>query len=341
MKILGIETSCDETSAAVVDGNGRILSNVISSQIELHRPYGGVVPEIAARHHVELLPRVVTDAIFSAGIDWGDVDAVAATYGPGLASSLLIGVSFAKALALRLNVNFCVVNHMEAHILSVFIGTDFFDNLSSVTPFLALVVSGGHTALVRVKSVGDYKLVGETLDDAAGEAFDKGAKLLGLEYPGGPAIDAIARNGDPHKIKFPIGPSRINRQSGKFIYSFSGIKTSLLYYLRSHPIKDEYNRNDVAASYQEAIAESLIRGCEAMHRKGENIAAAGGVSLNSCLRAKLQNFADKRRIKLFLPSAGLSADNAAMVAGLACLGRGIWGKTAMDMDVDPNLPVPG
>jgi len=203
------------------------------------------------------------------------------------------------------------------------------------------VVSGGHTALVHVKGIGDYEVVGETLDDAAGEAFDKGAKLLGLGYPGGPIIDKVAVCGDPNFIHFSRGPCEINKTTGKFIFSFSGLKTALLYYLRNHVISEGRQKNDIAASYQEAIVDALLKGCEVMHNDGENIGVAGGVSLNSRLRYKLAVFAERQGVKLLSPPSQMCSDNAAMVAFLASIGRGIWGEDAIKIDVDPNLPVVG
>jgi len=341
VNILGIETSCDETAAAVVRDGHEILSNVISSQVQLHSPYGGVVPEVAARSHVEMLPDVVEEVLRKAGLGWKDIDSVAATYGPGLASSLLVGFSAAKAFAMRLGKPLCAVNHMEAHIYSVFVGSSVRLDEKSL-PLLSLVVSGGHTALVRMKSLGQYECLGETLDDAAGEAFDKGAKLLGLGYPGGPAIDKAARGHNAGLARFTRGPGSRDAGNGRYQFSFSGLKTALLYYLRDNPLSPDRSQvGDLSASYQEAIVDSLVLGCRAMHRQGDCIAAVGGVSLNGRLREKLGEMARQLGTSLFLPAPALCGDNAAMVAGLAGTGRGIWGEEAMALDVDPNLAVPG
>ena len=349
MNVLGIETSCDETSAAVVRDGREVLSSVIFSQVALHAPYGGVVPEIACRNHVEALPRVIEDAVNQAAVTWDDLDAVAVTYGPGLASSLLVGMSAAKALSLRLNKPLWAINHIEAHIYSIFLG-DKAPRVGDLCPFIALVVSGGHTCLVQVEALGRYTLLGQTIDDAAGEAFDKGANLLGLGYPGGPAIDQAARGGRVDLVRFPRGRQKSDtfRFSGldpDLCFSFSGLKTSLLYYLRDHPLSaDRGEVSSLAASYQEAIVESLTEKCVPAVAGASCLAAVGGVSLNSRLRARLKEFADSRGIRLVLAEPKYCADNAAMVAGLAGAGRGITGSEAVSIDADPNLelaPLPG
>ena len=342
MNVLGIETSCDETSAAVVRDGREVLSSIISSQIALHAPYGGVVPEIASRNHVENLPGVIDEAVRQAGVKWEDLDAVGVAYGPGLASSLLVGISAAKALALRLNKPLWGINHIEAHIYSVFLGEQA-PRLEDICPFLALVVSGGHTCLVRVDALGRYSLLGQTLDDAAGEAFDKGANLLGLGYPGGPAIDKVARNGKPDFVRFPRGRQKSStfRFSGldpDLCFSFSGLKTALLYHLKNHPLSaDRGEAASLAASYQEAIVDSLVNKCALAARGMTCLAAVGGVSLNSRLRIKLKEFAESARLRLVLADPKYCADNAAMVAGLAGMGRGLCGVDAMAMDACPNL----
>jgi N6-L-threonylcarbamoyladenine synthase len=344
MNVLGIETSCDETSAAVVRDGRQVLSSVVFSQVDLHRPYGGVVPEVASRNHVVSLPGVIEDAMAKAGLDWEAIDAVAVTYGPGLASSLLVGLSAAKGLAIRLGKPLYGINHIEAHLYSVFLDEDA-PLPEAVSPFTALVVSGGHTCLVRAEGLGNYRMLGQTVDDAAGEAFDKGAKLLGLGFPGGPAIDKAARGVAPRAVKFPLGRQKKERASiagmdPALCFSFSGLKTALLYYLRENPVDgDPAATASVAASYQHAIVDALVRRCRVAVRGTRCLAVGGGVSLNSALRARLQSMADELGIRLLLAKPRYCADNAAMVAGLAGKGRGIRGEAAMAIDCDPNLPL--
>lgn len=345
MNVLGIETSCDETAAAVVRNGRQVLSSVVLSQIDLHRPYGGVVPEIASRQHVETLPAVMEEALSRASLRWDDVDAVAATYGPGLATSLLVGVSAAKALSLRLKKPLWLVNHLEAHIYSVFLD-ETAPPWREVCPFMALVVSGGHTCLVRVESLGRYRVLGRTIDDAAGEAFDKGAKILGLGYPGGPAIERAACGGDAKAIRFPRGRQRRERfrlggLDPDLCFSFSGLKTALLYYVRDHPLQHPDDRlASVAASYEEAIVDVLVSRFEQALGGEGCLAACGGVSLNKRLRSRLQDMADARRVRLLLAPPRYCADNAAMVAGLAGEGIGAHGAGVMAVDVKPNLGIP-
>lgn len=344
MNVLGIETSCDETAAAVVRDGRDVLSNIVFSQTLLHRPYGGVVPEIASRSHVEFLPGVVEDAIRQSGLGWADIDAVAVTYGPGLATSLLVGLATAKALAMRLKKPLYAINHVEAHIYSIFVGNDA-PRIEDAFPFVALAVSGGHTSLVRVLGLGQYTLLGQTIDDAAGEAFDKGANLLGLGYPGGPAIDKASRGGKTDFVRFPRGMQRkekcrIRGVDTDLCFSFSGLKTSLLYYLRDHPVgEDPAKLASIAASYQEAIVDALVDRCGKAIKGGSALAAAGGVALNRRLREKLAMLAAEKRVRLMLAEPQYCADNAAMIAGLAGAGRGITGDAAMSIDVDPNLEI--
>lgn len=344
MNVLGIETSCDETSAAVVRDGRHVLSNVVFSQVHLHRPYGGVVPEIASRSHVEALPGVVDEAVKGAG-DWGAVDAVAVTHGPGLASSLLVGLSLAKGLALRLGKPLCAVNHIEAHIYSVFLGAGS-PAVEEVCPMLALVVSGGHTCLIAVEGLGRYRMLGQTIDDAAGEAFDKGANLLGLGYPGGPAIDKAAREGDAGAVRFPRGRQRsakirFHGLNTDLCFSFSGLKTALLYYLRDHPTPaGSAQLASVAASYQEAIVDALAARCGKALAGMRSLAVGGGVSLNRRLRERLAGVANERGVRLLLAEPKYCADNAAMIAGLAGAGRGVWGAQAMAIDAEPSLRIP-
>ncbi|MEI6148551.1 MAG: tRNA (adenosine(37)-N6)-threonylcarbamoyltransferase complex transferase subunit TsaD [bacterium] len=345
MNILGLETSCDETAAAVVRDGHEVLSNVVYTQIAHHRPYGGVVPEIASRKHVEHLPDVIAEAMAKAGTGWKDLDAIAVTYGPGLASSLLVGLAAAKGLALRLKIPMIGINHLEAHIYSAFISPDRIDPLT-LDPFLALIVSGGHTSLVKVEALGRYRLMGRTVDDAAGEAFDKGANLLKLGYPGGPAIDKAAREGNPAFVTFPRGfvrrlPARLTGLDPKYCVSFSGLKTSLLYHLRQHPLGPEpaVEVAHLAASYQEAIVDTLIQRAARATEETRILVVVGGVSLNRRLREKLAVMAAKRRARLILAAPSHCTDNAAMVAGLAAHKVAAYRplRESMTLDVDPNL----
>lgn len=342
--ILGIETSCDETAAAVVRDGAEVLSSVIFSQTDLHGPYGGVVPEIASRNHVRALPSVIQRAVDVAGVDWRDLDTVAVTYGPGLASSLLVGISAGRALAFRLGVPVRGVNHLEAHIYSVFVGAGA-PSFQEACPFIALIVSGGHSSIVRVTGPGEYRLLGQTIDDAAGEAFDKGANLLGLGYPGGPVIDKAARAGDPRFVRFPRGRQRkVNRGPGgldpELCFSFSGLKTALLYYLREHPLSDERGEvPSLAASYQEAIVDALASRCRKVMKTESRLVVCGGVSLNSRLRVKLGELAGKMGFALFWAEPRFCADNAAMVAAVAGAGGGISGELAEQMDANPSLGI--
>ena len=344
MIILGIETSCDETSAAVVCSGGEVLSNVVYSQAALHGPYGGVVPEIACRSHVETLPGILADAVEEAGTSWHDIDAVAVTYGPGLASSLLVGIAAAKGLALRLDKPLYAVNHLHAHMYSAFLAENV-PALDDACPFLSLVVSGGHTCLVRVDALGKHTLLGQTIDDAAGEAFDKGANLLNLGYPGGPAIDREANGGDPAFVNFPRGRLRKGKAphgnlDADLCFSFSGLKTALLYYLRDHGVPEDAARiSDIAASYQEAVVDALVSRCARALGNMQILAAGGGVTLNSRLRAALASLAAERGITLMLAPPRYCGDNAAMIAAQAAMGQGITGQAAMEIDAEPNLPV--
>lgn len=334
MIILGLETSCDETAAAVVRNGREVLSNIVYSQIKLHRAYGGVVPEIACRKHVEILPGVLQQAVDGAQIGWSDVEALAVTQGPGLASSLLVGLSAAKGLALRLGKPLIGVNHLEGHLFSAFIGpgTPAFTDLC---PFTALIVSGGHTTLLRVHGPGRYRLLGSTIDDAAGEAFDKGSNLLGLGYPGGPAIDKASRGGNPDAVAFPRG----KQKGDAFAFSFSGLKTALLYYLKQHPIPpgDTARLADVAASYQEAIVDALLERTLVAARDGHPVAVVGGVSLNKRLREKLTAEAHEKGFPLYLSAPAFCTDNAAMIAAVAGHGLGLRGDGALQMDCEPRL----
>ncbi|NLB55699.1 MAG: tRNA (adenosine(37)-N6)-threonylcarbamoyltransferase complex transferase subunit TsaD [Lentisphaerae bacterium] len=341
MNVLGIETSCDETAAAIVRNGSELLSGVVYSQVALHRPFGGVVPEIASRSHVEQIPSVLESAIHKSGISWHDLGLIAVTNGPGLAGSLLVGVSAAKALAMRLKVPIVGINHLHAHIYSPFVceGPESFRNFC---PFISLVVSGGHTSLVLVNGIGDYKLLGQTLDDAAGEAFDKAANMLGLGYPGGPVIEKTAENGDVHFVDFPRAridycPANLNPD---YCFSFSGVKTSLSYYLKNKitPELAETKKSDIAASFQYAVISALIAKVRlAMKETGTcNLSVAGGVAANSSLRDELVEMARSESYQLKLPDRSLCGDNAAMVAGLAGAMSFVEQDMLFSLAIDPS-----
>ncbi len=304
--LLAIETSCDETSAAVFRGR-ELAANVISSQM-FHTKYGGIIPELASRAHVQSLPAVVAEALRQAGVGMRDVGGIAVTAHPGLMGALVVGTSFAKGLSLRYNVPLVAVNHIEGHIFSAFI-----ENESLAFPFLALVVSGGHTSIFHVRSFEDYEIIGSTRDDAAGEAFDKIAKLLGLGYPGGAKMDAVAKQGNPAAIKFPRGMYHEEH----FDFSFSGLKTSVRTYVQNI-LQNQVTAEllpDLCASAQEAIVDVLVHKTlrAADRTDARAIVVAGGVAANSRLRAKLHEQATKRSIGLFIPSMQLCTDNAGMI----------------------------
>jgi N6-L-threonylcarbamoyladenine synthase len=307
--ILGIETSCDETSVAVLR-DGTLLSNIISSQV-VHQQYGGVVPELASRAHQKLIVPIVNDALAKAEVKKEELSAVAVASGPGLMGSLLVGVNFGKALAYGLDIPFIAVNHMEAHIYS-----NFIEEPTPTFPFLNLTVSGGHTQLVLVRDEFDYDIVGETMDDAAGEAFDKVAKMLNLEYPGGPQIDLWAKKGNPNAIKFP----RPYATEDDLNFSFSGIKTSVLYYLRDHNLRNtkipDQLRADICASFQASVIDVLVQKTMLAAKKSgvKDIAVAGGVSANSLLRQMMKQEAQKNGFHLFIPKLEYCTDNGAMIA---------------------------
>lgn len=307
MKILGIESSCDETAASVVEDGRHILSSVVASQVNIHRPFGGVVPELASRKHMEAIIPVVEEAIFKSGLQKENLDAVAVTQGPGLVGALLVGFSFAKSFAYALEKPWIGVNHLEAHLNSVFLEPDPPD-----FPFISLLVSGGHTAIYDVQSHTDAKLMGQTRDDAAGEAFDKVAKMLGLGYPGGAIIDELSKTGDSDKIKFPR--SYIDKNS--YDFSFSGIKTAVNRYIQTHADHYREEITDIVAAFQEAVVEVLcFKLLHAAKSKGYcRISIVGGAAANSRLRQKVRQEAEKNNISLYIPSLSLCGDNAAMVA---------------------------
>ena len=341
MIILGIETSCDETSAAVVKNGRDVLSNIVHTQLQ-HRPFGGVVPEIASRCHIQLLPDIIRQAVTSANIEWDDINAVAATRGPGLASSLLVGWSTAKGLARRLNVPLIAINHTEAHLHSVFLDPDAPDPHTAV-PLLGLAVSGGHTSLFRIKAYGHIELIGRTLDDAAGEALDKAAKLLGLGYPGGPIIDKLSRGRTPQKNEFPEGRVREGVQTGglshELCMSFSGLKTSLLNRITKHPPKDDDEVAQIATDYQEAVVQAIVKRCERAFGEVKYLAIGGGVSLNNRLRVCLAESCQAHGVHLLMAPPKYCGDNAAMIAGLAGMGRGIPPPESFTLDISPSWPV--
>ena len=347
MKVLGIETSCDETAAAVLEAPLRVCSHVVASQIEAHGPYGGVVPELACREHVKALPLVLAQAIEESGVAWSALDAVAVTYGPGLAGALLTGVAAAQALHVRLGVPLVAVNHLHGHLYSPFLAVDAPDP-RSVYPFLSLVVSGGHTCLVHVAGPRQYRLLGTTVDDAAGEAFDKGANLLGLGYPGGHRIDALATGGDAKAVRFPRGTVKAGSHltgdlDARCCFSFSGVKTALRYHLADNPLQpaDAGRLADLAASYQEAIVDAL--GKRVAYALGavqvKALAVGGGVSLNGRLRVVLQGVCAKRGVPVLLTPPPFCGDNAAMIAAVAGLGAGRAVADVTRLDVDPSPEV--
>jgi N6-L-threonylcarbamoyladenine synthase len=327
--VLGIETSCDETSAAVLE-NGVVKSNIISSQL-VHQKYGGVVPELASRAHLRMIIQVVEEALQQAGITKHQLDGIAATQGPGLVGALLVGLNFAKAMAYGLNIPFVGVNHMEGHLYSVFLvrKDSFGEEQKPSYPFVSLIVSGGHSMVLFVEKAFTHKLLGQSRDDAAGEAFDKVAKMLGLGYPGGPIIDKLAASGNPKAIKFP----RTFLEEGTFDFSFSGVKTSVLYYLKNNNLLNAHSAlsstllADVCASFQEAVVDVLVEKTllAAEEMNVSDVAIAGGVSANSRLRARMKEECEKRRLKLVYPKLEYCMDNGAMIAyvGFMKLQRGI------------------
>ena len=327
--ILAIETSCDETAAAIVMGGHDVLSSVVSTQIDLHAQYGGVVPEIAGRAHLDLLNPVIAQAIRESGIDDSRINAVAATHGPGLIGALLIGVSAAKALALTWEVPYIGVNHLEAHLYA-----GLLEDPTLEMPLVVLLVSGGHTMLIEMRGHGQYKMLGRTIDDAAGEAFDKVARFLGLGYPGGPAIDAIARTGDPQAVSFP----RAMMHDG-LDFSFSGLKTSVINYVRNNPAA---NTADVAACFQEAVVDVLVsksrKAADLIGAKG--LVLGGGVAANSLLRERFMEMCESDGRRGLLPSRAMCTDNAAMIGSAAWYRWRSDGPTTLDSGAFPNLRLP-
>ncbi|WP_294405475.1 tRNA (adenosine(37)-N6)-threonylcarbamoyltransferase complex transferase subunit TsaD [uncultured Clostridium sp.] len=329
--ILSIESSCDETSAAVVVNGREVLSNVIASQIDTHKKYGGVVPEVASRMHIEVVDSVVKAALDEAGVKLEDVDAIGVTYGPGLVGALLVGLQYAKGLALGANKPLIPVNHIQGHICA-----NFIQHKDLKPPFVSLVVSGGHTFIVHVKSYRDFEVIGQTRDDAAGEAYDKVARALGLGYPGGPKIDKLAKEGNENAIDFP----RAKFHDDTLDFSFSGVKSAVLNYLNKAKMKDqEVNKADIAASFQKAIVDVLKNNvfltCE--RRNLKKIAVAGGVASNSCLRETLIKEGAERGIEILFPEPILCTDNAAMIGSAAYFKLMDGAGSDLDINAKPNL----
>ena len=331
VKILAIESSCDETAAAVVVNGRDVRSNVISSQIALHRLYGGVVPEIASRKHIEKINQVIAQALNDAGETLDTIDAIAVTYGPGLVGALLVGVAEAKAIAYAKNLPLIGVHHIEGHI-----SANYIENKDLEPPFLCLVVSGGHTHLVRVKDYGLYEILGRTRDDAAGEAFDKVARAIGLGYPGGPKIEKVSHEGNPHAIQFP----KPKVADGPYDFSFSGLKSAVLNYLNSCQMKgEEIVQADVAASFQNSVIEVLVANAmRAIDEYGmERFAIAGGVASNQTLRGAMEEACRQKGVKFYNPSPILCTDNAAMIGAAGYYDYMAGKRDGLDLNAVPNL----
>jgi N6-L-threonylcarbamoyladenine synthase len=332
MLILGVETSCDDTAAAVLKDGGTVLSNIVSSQDAVHGPYGGVVPELASRQHVRHILAIVDGALAKAGVALKELDGIAVTRGPGLVGSLLVGLSVAKGLSFRWGIPYVGVNHLEAHLLAIFLEKEV------PFPYLALLASGGHTLLYRVEDFGRYQYLGGTRDDAAGEAYDKVAKMMGLGYPGGRVIDRLARQGNPHKMRFP----RARMKKNAYDFSFSGIKTAVSYYLKARTEAIwQAEKADIAASFQEAVVDMLLSPTlKAAEDFGVGrIVLAGGVSANSRLREKMAERGEKLNLEVCFSSPALCTDNGAMVAlaGYHWLSRGHRDDWRLNADADLTL----
>lgn len=331
--ILGIESSCDETAASVVKNGREVLSNIISSQIELHKLYGGVVPEIASRKHMEKINQVIEEALVEAKVTLDDIDAVAVTYGPGLVGALLVGVAEAKAICYAKKKPLVGVHHIEGHI-----SANYIEHLDLEPPFLSLVVSGGHTHLVQVKNYGEYEIVGRTRDDAVGEAFDKVARSIGLGYPGGPKIDKLAKEGNPQAIAFP----KAKIENAPLDFSFSGVKSAVLNHINGCKMKgEEINPADIAASFQKAVVDVLVdRVLQAAEKyNSKKVALAGGVASNSALRSIMKEACASQQISLYYPSPIYCTDNAAMI-GVAGYYEYIKGtRHGWDLNAVPNLKI--
>ena len=329
--ILAVESSCDETAAAVVRNGREVLSNIISSQIALHTQFGGVVPEIASRKHIEKINQVIEAALLEAGVTLDDLDAIGVTYGPGLVGALLVGVAEAKAIAYAKKLPLVGVHHIEGHICA-----NFIENKDLEPPFLCLVVSGGHTHLVLMKDYGEFEIIGRTRDDAAGEAFDKVARAVGLGYPGGPKIDKAAKEGNRHAMEFP----RARVEDAPYDFSFSGLKSSVLNYINhAKMMGEEINVPDLAASFQNAVVEALVSRAvaAAVEFHMDKVVIAGGVASNSALREAMEEACCRNHLKFYHPSPIFCTDNAAMI-GVAAYYEFIRGNTAgLDLNAVPNL----
>ena len=331
INILAIESSCDETAAAVVHNGREVLSNVISSQIDLHKLYGGVVPEIASRKHIEKINQVIEEALSEAKVTLDDIDAIGVTYGPGLVGALLVGVAEAKAIAFAKNLPLVGVHHIEGHI-----SANYIEHPDLEPPFLCLVVSGGHTHLVRVKDYGTYEILGRTRDDAAGEAYDKVARAIGLGYPGGPKIDRLAKEGNPEAVKFP----KAHIEDAPYDFSFSGLKSAVLNYINGCKMKGQtFDPADIAASFQKAVVDVLVE--KAMHAVEEfgtyTFAIAGGVAANSAQRAGMEAACKERGIRFCYPSPILCTDNAAMIGAAAYYEYLAGTRHGWDLNAVPTL----
>lgn len=329
--ILAIESSCDETAAAVVKNGREVLSNIISSQIEIHKLYGGVVPEIASRKHIEKINQVIEEALKEADVTLEDIDAIGVTYGPGLVGALLVGVAEAKAISYAAKKPLIGVHHIEGHICA-----NYIENKELQPPFACLVVSGGHTHLVVVEDYGKYRIIGKTRDDAAGEAFDKVARAIGLGYPGGPKIDKLSKEGNPQAIKFP----KAHVADAVYDFSFSGLKSAVLNYLNGCKMKEiEINEADVAASFQKAVTDVLVE--HAMMAVKEygftKLAIAGGVASNSGLREAMEEACKKNNVQFYHPSPILCTDNAAMIGAAAYYEYMAGTRHGLDLNAVPNL----
>lgn len=331
INILAIESSCDETAAAVVNNGREVRSNVISSQIELHKLYGGVVPEIASRKHIEKINQVIEEALKEAGVTLDDIDAIGVTYGPGLVGALLVGVAEAKAIAYAKKLPLVGVHHIEGHI-----SANYIEHPELEPPFLCLVVSGGHTHLVCVKDYGKYEILGRTRDDAAGEAYDKVARAIGLGYPGGPKIDRLAKEGDAEAIKFP----KAHIEGAPYDFSFSGLKSAVLNYINGCQMKGQsYNPADIAASFQKAVVDVLVeKSMAAVEEYGMNkFAIAGGVASNSALREGMKKACEEKGIRFYYPSPVFCTDNAAMIGAAAYYEYLAGTRHGWDLNAVPNL----
>jgi N6-L-threonylcarbamoyladenine synthase len=329
--ILAIETSCDETAAAVVANGREVLSNVISSQIELHKLYGGVVPEIASRKHIEKINQVINEALSEASVTLEDIDAIGVTYGPGLVGALLVGVAEAKAISFAKNIDLVGVHHISGHI-----SANYIEHPDLEPPFMCLVVSGGHTHLIKVKGYGEYEVIGRTRDDAAGEAFDKVARAIGLGYPGGPKIDKLSKEGNPDAIKFP----RAHIDENEYDFSFSGVKSAVLNYINSCQMKGiEINKADIAASFQKAVVEVLVNNAvhAAKQFNMDKLAIAGGVASNATLRDALKKACEENDLKFYYPSPIYCTDNAAMIGVAAYYEYEKGVRHGLELNAVPNL----